>query len=75
MMRNIFSSIDWTSIPHGPAHICIQMCEQRGYHINNHTSESLADCDVSMVQDLGLNLANHCRQSYDNTSNISGKCN
>lgn len=33
----------------------------RGNHISNHTSENLADCDVSVVQDLGLNLANHCR--------------
>ena len=43
--------------------------------ITSHTGESLADCVVSMVHDLALDLTNCHGQSYDNASNMSGKYN
>ncbi|KAF7652124.1 hypothetical protein LDENG_00101180 [Lucifuga dentata] len=43
--------------------------------IHSHTGASLEDCVIDMIQDLGLDLANCRRQSYDNASNMSGKYN
>lgn len=43
--------------------------------ISSHRGESLADCVISMVQQLGLDLENCRGQSYDNASNMSGKYN
>ncbi|KAF7655413.1 hypothetical protein LDENG_00056280 [Lucifuga dentata] len=43
--------------------------------IHSHTGASLADYVIDMIQELGLDLANCCGQSYDNASNMSGKYN
>lgn len=43
--------------------------------ISSHRGESLADCVISMVHQLGLDLGNCRGQSYDNASNMSGKYN
>ncbi|KAL7870428.1 hypothetical protein SRHO_G00079250 [Serrasalmus rhombeus] len=43
--------------------------------IENHSGDSLAECVVAMVENLGLDLSNCRGQSYDNASNMSGKYN
>ena len=43
--------------------------------IHSHTGLSLAESVISMVRNLGLDLANCRGQSYDNASNMSGKYN
>lgn len=43
--------------------------------IENHSGNSLAECVVAMVENLGLDLTNCRGQSYDNASNMSGKYN
>ncbi len=43
--------------------------------ISGHTGESLCDCVIKMVNDLGLDILNCRGQSYDNASNMSGRYN
>jgi hypothetical protein len=43
--------------------------------IHSHTGLSLAETVISMVRNLGLDMANCRGQSYDNASNMSGKYN
>ncbi|KAL7400230.1 hypothetical protein ABVT39_008832 [Epinephelus coioides] len=43
--------------------------------IQSHTGQSLADCVIAMVENLGLDLSNCRGQSFDNASNMSGRYN
>lgn len=43
--------------------------------VDNHRGDSLAECVIAMVENLGLDLSNCRGQSYDNASNMSGKYN
>jgi len=43
--------------------------------ITSHTGESLANCVMSVLENLGLELSNCRGQAYDNASNMSGRYN
>ncbi|XP_038156371.1 zinc finger MYM-type protein 1-like [Cyprinodon tularosa] len=43
--------------------------------ITSHTGESLANCVMSVLETLGLELSNCRGQAYDNASNMSGRYN